>query len=67
MLVTVFTAASGSSVISEKCMKRAGVKRVARISRAHKIAALRGCKSHRFHYHKPAKAAPNSLSSLKTF
>jgi putative transposase len=44
--------------VGETC----GVHRVARIMRAHKIAALRGYKSHRFHYHKPAKAAPNRLS-----
>lgn len=36
--------------------------RVARIMRENKNAALRGYKSHRFHYHKPAKAAPNRLS-----
>ena len=30
--------------------------------RENKIAALRGYKSQRFHYHKPAKAAPNPLS-----
>ena len=44
--------------VGETC----GVHRVARIMRAHKIAALRGYKAHRFHYHKPAKAAPNRLS-----
>ncbi len=43
--------------VGETC----GVHRVARIMRAHKIAALRGYKAHRFHYHKPAKAAPNRL------
>jgi putative transposase len=30
--------------------------------REHKIVALRGYKSHRFHYHKPPKSAPNRLS-----
>ncbi len=44
--------------VGETC----GVHRVARIMRENKIAALRGYKSHRFHYHKPAKAAPNRLS-----
>lgn len=43
--------------VGETC----GVHRVARIMRENKIAALRGYKSHRFHYHKPAKAAPNQL------
>ena len=44
--------------VGETC----GVHRVARIMRAHKIAALRGYKAHRSDYHKPAKAAPNRLS-----
>ena len=39
--------------VGETC----GVHRVARIMREYKIAALGGYKSHRFHYHKPAKAA----------
>ena len=44
--------------VGEAC----GVQGVARIMRAHKIAALRGYKSHRFHYRKPTQAAPNRLS-----
>ena len=44
--------------VGETC----GVHHVARIMREHKIAALWGHKSHRFHYHKPATAAPNRLS-----
>jgi putative transposase len=44
--------------VSETC----SVHRVARIMRENKRAALRGYKSHRFHYHKPAKAALNRLS-----
>jgi putative transposase len=44
--------------VGESC----GVHRVARVMRENKIAAIPAYKSHRFHYHKPAKAAPNRLS-----